>query len=202
MSLQGRYPRSNSPKKLAWLLLPIMLVIGAIILLFGEQQPEKTVTGNLAPSEGLEGYAVEYRTPTASITDAVEQRLREFQARYRQAAPYFTVSHRGSDETLEAVATRVGSYLSGQGLGEYRGEHQPAAEQGVAEDYHVPAPLTVIAREQATPIVDELLYALQPYIKGRSVVIRDPQTALDEVQLRLNGVAKFDEQGRVILDER
>ncbi len=196
-----------SARPLAWLVLPLAVIVTALILLFGRGNSDQ----NLPPLihggvEGQDRVALQggrsdgdgtiYRPVTPARREAALQRLAEFRARYRQARPFVVVSAAANSEPLDKRARDIGSALSSHGLGRYSQEI-PALESS-PDLSELPA---IYLAPRDTRIARELLWALEPYLAGHIAVVYDGDLRTDQVRLHLRGHPRFSAEGEAIFDK-
>ena len=192
--------RGISARPLAWLVIPLAVVVTAIILLFGREDADQNLPplvrgGGQAPDQVvLEGGAgqgdIDYRSVTSARREAALQRLAEFRANYRQARPFVVVSAAATSEPLDKLAREIGGALSLHELGAYR-QDVPDFKSGAGSselpEMHLAPRDTHIARE--------LLWALEPFLGGRISLVYDAELRIDQIQLRMQGRPWFSAEG-------
>jgi hypothetical protein len=196
-----------SARPLAWLVVPLAVLVTALILLFGREDADQNlpplVTGG---GRGLDQVALEggaghgdmaYRPITSARRETALQRLAEFRSRYRQVQPFVLVSTATTSEALDNVAQEIGDLLSTHGLGGYR-QDVPDFKAGAGSSE---LPAMRLAPQDAR-IARELLWALEPLLGGRVSLAYDAELRIDQMQLRIQGHPRFSAEGEAIFDRQ
>lgn len=206
MSIQFIHRRRRSLSKLAWGLIPLTLIV-ATLLLF--RQPD---TGNTAAIEVVTTYpgaqllAVnptlrrddadgQFVAPDSARRNRVLQRLGQFRADYRQAAPFLTISHSPGSPGRQQFAAEVAGALAQHDLGATGTAPNLTNDAIMDETGDGQADMRVRAARRDRNIVRELLWALSPYYSGRVLLVFDDSVRLDNLSLHIGGNPVFTREG-------
>ncbi|PLW82266.1 hypothetical protein CWI75_10845 [Kineobactrum sediminis] len=204
MSIRSVYREGHSASRLAWALIPLALVVGALILL---RQPANDATAQVTvvetwpdaemlsvnPTREQANSTQGFVPPTAERRDQVLQRLSQFRADYKQLAPSMSVSFRPGSSERGQLAETIAQALSQYGLG--------SKASGVVPDTTVKnrsAPIVMRAARAHRETVHRLLEALAPYFSAQVLLVFDDDTRIDALTFHISGTPAFNEDGLAI----
>jgi len=194
---QGRI----SARPLAWLVLPLAVIVAVLILFFGRGNVDQDLPPVVSGGEqGLDevvlrgptgnGDSTNYRPITSAKRETALQRLAEFRARYRQSQPFIVVTSAASPQSLSSLAREIGSALSTHGLGTYQ-EEKPDSHNAPG----LPTQPVMRLAPRDSRIARELLWALEPYLAGHITLVYQADLRTDQIQLYMRGNPRFSGEG-------
>jgi hypothetical protein len=209
------YIEHNKTKRLAWWLIPILLVITLIIALFGDRDNDKLLQPKIIESSSV-GMLLEL--PDISTTQTVDwktqwnpslkmprqqvlQSLSEYVADYKQLRTQVEVWAEPGSTERDKLVQRMSNALARYSL---EGVNQEASSEERLENNPVFTKLEkgilLICSEADKELALRILAAFTPYISGKVNVRFDTEIAAQSMRLYLFGTPYFNDQGQAKFD--
>lgn len=202
----GKSEHKNVMKYLAWLILPAVLVVAAVMWVNGNKggtfpEPkvlETNTQGMLLslPVVSIDksvAWQAEWVAESEPGRQAVLQALATLSAQYQQLRPQLQVVAFTGLENREKYARRLGTALAQNNLG------KAELISPLAEDENKVGVILKCAQGDAT-VGRKFLGALSPYLGGRVALMYDESLKPSTMQLLLYGVPYFNAQGQATFD--
>tara|TARA_R110002072_G_scaffold119380_2_gene252173 strand:- start:1417 stop:2082 length:666 start_codon:yes stop_codon:yes gene_type:complete len=198
---------------IAWLIVPLALFIGLLLLLFGSADDDPAQPKVLAkPSPDTELVSIgsapastataaslttQFTPPDEQLYQRMGENLRRFRTDFRQMAPAINVSAvPGSKNRDKAVAALADMLASEQLSG-----HPDASVADTRAKENVAADLILYTRQANREIVFRFLAAISPYLSGRVLLVFNDDFTLDRLHLVFRDEPLFTPSGAVVFPD-
>lgn len=195
--LTGNPSRSIAP--LAWGLVPLFLVIGVLIYVFGDAPSQSSNLLTMERSSSGErvwlgssdipdrAWSESFVPPNDAVRTALLQELARFRGERVQQGIELEVTAAASNEAGQQVARQIGSALGQYSLGKARDTDERASISFT----------TLRAAPRDRGMVHALLTALSPYLKGEVWIQYDESANTRSLTLHLADHPHFGDDGTV-----